>query len=287
MPIFNITAGADISYSILRNYHVFAQIECENRLANGLDLGEEDYEFSVQIDSKDELSAKELFIEEITKLNDLGIVHHLGYLMYISKNIVSHEGAYVECELPFDRLLVKHLDDLEKLLFLKGDCSNIHADFVHKSFNKDFEGYLSVNNESLLQKFIALAIDSQIQAIHENPQWVHYEINGVNIQQLHNDLNLVKDIKIKLSKFKESTFRLSLLYTIVKTLADYLTENSPLNPNSNVLTNDMARAIYIICKLNNLITITHEMEIEKINYIRAVLNNKKGIERLNATLVGN
>lgn len=73
MQTVTVTGAGPLSYKILKDFHSTAQAIYEYRTDNSQNVEEEDHHYEIDIMAKDEPDAKEIFLDYIRKLNELGV----------------------------------------------------------------------------------------------------------------------------------------------------------------------------------------------------------------------
>ncbi|MGM9476495.1 hypothetical protein ACS5PU_08690 [Pedobacter sp. GSP4] len=283
MPQVLVTGGSQITYEILKDFHTAAEGVYNIRKSKGQSL-EEDYEFQVLLEAENEEEAKAIFIAHAEKLADLGVHLHIGHLAYITIYLKSIEGNFILEESTSYKILSSNLSLLTNLIKLQKCTGKISLEITDNLVGKEFEEYTKLRDEELISAALQGTIGALISAIKRDEHLVPFSLIE-EVKNLKPSLDDITALNRKLIVITNKAFNSQMLYTICKTLRNYLNTYSPLRHPTATLTNDQARVIYETCKLHGLINLPHEMDIEKINYIRSVITNSTHLTSLNTVLL--
>ena len=285
MSIITVTGNGQISYSILKDYHFSAEAIHKIRAKQSLSM-EEEWSYEIDIEAESTQEARDIFLTYIKKLNELGVANHTGHLIYITQSINKFEGNYINDEAVLNDLVSNDLVTLGKLLKMQDNAKYdlLNLEFTSKQgySNSEFEEYSKINHPEVIRNVIAASIDSLFNLIKSNapsyPILVAARLKCIDKPNIDD----IQQIIEQTSAVKRSKFETELLYTVCATLHSYLNDWSPLNPNGAHLTNDQIRVIYQTCKMHGLLKVTHDVELDALNYIRMLLKNNSG----NKTMLG-
>lgn len=272
MGVITITAGGNINYELLKDYHFSAKAIHEHRISKSLPLIT-DYEFDLDIHAENLEEGKQIYGDYVKKLDGLKVLEHLPNINFITQHLKQFEGNYINHDNHLDKEAQNDISVLITLLKLQEQSNDLIIEIKHKLFGKDFDDYIELNQKNLIGCALEGLIKEQIKVINIKSQhysfYIKEKITTIDlallpsVQNLHNEVISITD----------KNFRSQFLFTVCNTLISYLSAHTSLNPANAILTNDMARVVYDTCKINDLIQIEHLVDLDKVNYIRAVIKN--------------
>ncbi|AMQ01723.1 hypothetical protein AY601_4903 [Pedobacter cryoconitis] len=287
MPLITVTGGCLISYKAIKDYHFSAQALYEEKLKQALPL-EEDFTYEILMDVESEKEAKQVFLDYIGKLNDLGIAHHAGHLAFITQSLIKFEGNYINDDAVKNDLVIDDLKLLERLLIIQRDeaYETLNLEFTSKKGidNKKFEHYCLISNKPFIKATVASAINSQFEIIKSKSYSYSFDIANSLSTIKEPSVENISNLVTKASAVSMKPFKMQLLYTVCLTLRRFLNDWSLLNPNNAEFPSDQARVIYYTCKIHGLLSVTHDVERDALNYTRMLLKNNSNIKPMNGII---
>jgi hypothetical protein len=284
-----VTGASEISYEILKDYHSTAQAIYERRKKLNQDLSIE-YLFELDIAATSLEEAKEIFLSYAHKLNDLGVALHIGHLVFITQAIRDFEGSYIIDVAPLNETILPELESLQRLLRIQasGDFRHMQLEFTSSRFaNREFDSYTRIKDPDVYEKILSATIIALFEQVKSRSHLYSFDI--ANMLSKIEGLPSIQDIDnllIKASSVTAKSFNGQLLYTISSTLLEYLNDHSPLNPEKVTMTNDSLRVIYHTLQIHNLLTASHDLERDALNYIRMLITNRRNEATMLGRLVG-
>lgn len=278
MQDITVTGASDISYEILKDYHSTAQAIYERRKELNQDLTIE-YLFDLEIQATSIDEAKEVFLTYAHKLNDLGVALHIGHLVYLTQAVRDFEGSYIKDVAPLNNAILPELESLERLVRIQntGDIKHMQLEFTSTRFaNKEFADYTRIKDSKVFETVLSTTITALFESIKSKSHLYSFDIaNTLDKVQGSPSLADLDNLVAKASSVTAKSFNGQLLYTICATLLKYLNECSTLNPEKVSMTNDSLRVIYQTLKIHNLLTVSHDLERDALNYIRMLITNRR------------
>jgi hypothetical protein len=279
MQTITVTGESNISYKVLKDYHSTAHALYDYLLQDNQPV-EVDYVFDIDIEANDIEEAKKVFMDYLKRLNNLGVINHSGHLVYITQNIIDNEGSYISEEAILNDKVLPHLESLQRLLTIqnKNEYGNLRFEIGSiTDGNNDFDYYTRIQDPTVIKEAVATTILTLFGVVKGKSDEYSYDIaNTLSKIKGHPTLEEISLLTTKASSVSTKKFKTQLLYTIASTLHRYLNDWSLLNPDKVFITNDQARVIYQTLKIHNLLTVTHEIERDEINYTRMLLTNRIG-----------
>lgn len=273
-----------ISYEILSKYHFTANMHYETCIKQNEPF-EVEYTHTILLHADTIEHAAQIFVDYGLKLNELKIFYHLPHIAYLIENMIKFEGSFIDGESKLHTSVKALVEQLIKVLNLKNSSNDLMIEVSHKKHTKDLDYYLKFSDSQILSESLTSMAHSLLKKIKQDDNLIPFEL--LDEVKLLDELDLDKLNKLnkKLIDIKDKAFKSEFIYTVCKTLRDYLNAESILHHPTAVLTNDQARVIYEACKIYGIIDISHEMDYEKINYIKAVIRNglNKGDQTLTFT----
>ncbi|KQS41748.1 hypothetical protein [Pedobacter sp. Leaf194] len=267
-----VNGGGEISYKVLSEYHFTAKHIYESRTSENQPI-DTNFEFDVIIPAMDLVHAEEIFTGYCNVIDGLCGRLHIGHLSYITSNIIEWEGNFVLADSMFHKVLRADISLLINLMNLKENTKNLNLEISHVLKGRDFDYFTKIQNPLIISGALSGAIDVLFNSIKHNYSSLPIELADQLRDVTTPTISLLQQINLQLIDITEKAFRSQLLYTVCVSLRNYLKKHSPLTHPTANLTNDQARVIYETCKLHGLINLPHEMDIEKINYMRSIISN--------------
>jgi len=286
MPEYIITVDTKVSYELLRDYHFTVKALYDAGNYKSYDnITPNLSKLTVNAENKED--AELIVFNYLKVFNSLEAIHHVGNVIFITQALINHEGQYINTEAPKNDKALIELEPLVNLLSIKEEkkFDSINIEITSKTdSNKYFHFYSKFNNIDVLEKMIDDMVETQYNHLkslaHEYTFDINHRLNNIEKPTLASIQMLAKQVQSVSSK----AFKADFLYTVCHTLLTYLNDCSHLNPDNRTLTNDEARIIYATCQMHGLLSVTHDVEVDALNYIRMVLNNKKDVEPMNITI---
>ncbi len=275
--------NAKINYEQLTNYHFSAKAIGEIRKANGQPQIT-DFEFRTIVLTDNDSVSMEVLEKYLWSLSDLGVLLHEGNMSYIATHIRDLEGS-MNNESPFHQKFDTDIELLLKLIKLKNSTGKISIEIRHRPIGESVE-FFNLEDRLVTIPIINSSIDALFNSLVSDETVMPFEL----IDEIRNlpspDEQSLKELKAKLFIMRDNLFHSLIISTICKSLRNYLNEFSVLsNPTAN-LTNDQARVIYEVCKFHRLIQIEHELDFEKLNYVRSIFTNSAKQQMITSQLSG-
>jgi len=285
MDIYTLDHTGMISYEILSKYHFSAESilkMCKERN----EPFEVNFKHEVNIAANDHDEAKQKFVDYLIRLKDLGVFYHAAHIAYLIKNMVEFEGNFIEQDSQLHKQLKFKIEQLIQIIKLRDNPNSINMEFTHKSYGKDFEDYLALSDPIVVSASLNSAGHALLNKIKQDVNSIPFELidEVKNLSDL--DIDKLSELNDKLISIKDKVFTSEFIYTVCKTIRNYLNEESNITHPTAFLTNDQARVIYEACSVYGILNVSHDMDYEKINYIKAVLNNGKKKDGIKVYLKG-
>ena len=288
MPEYIITIDTEVCYELLKDYHFTVKAlydagnykSYENITPNLSRL-------TVNAENKED--AELIVIEYLNVFNNLEVIHHVGNVILITQALIKHEGQYTNTEAPKNDKALLSLEPLFKLLMIKQEnkLDKINVEVTRKDRrNKDFNYYTNFTDETFKAQLLDSMIRTQFEHLKNCANEYTFGISDRLEQISEPGIKIVKELLNQASKTSTKVFKRDLLYTVCVTLLKYLNEWSLLNTENKALTSNQAWIIYETCKIHGLLSGTHEVKVDALNYIRSVINNNIQIEPMNAMIEG-
>jgi hypothetical protein len=286
MQDFNITVDSTVSYELLTKYHFTVKMLYDSGYYKSFDQIT-NYSFKLTVKAEDKEEAELLAFNYLSVFNNLEAIHHVGHVVFITQALINNEGQYINTEAPKNDKALIELEPLVNLLSIKEGkkFDSINIEITSKTdSNKYFDFYSKFSNINVLEKMIDGLVETQYNHFkslaHEYTFDMNNRINQIDKPTLAN----IKMLADQAQSVSSKAFKADFLYTVCHTLLTYLNDCSHLNPDNRTLTNDEARIIYATCQMHGLLSVTHDVEVDALNYIRMVLNNKKDVVPMNITI---
>jgi len=289
MQEFIITIESTVSYELLKDYHFTVKALYDTNYYDSYEQTTP-YLFEVKVEAEDKAVAELLVFNYLKVFNSLESIHHVGNVVYITQALINNEGTFINTEAPKNDKALVELEPLVNLLSIKEEkkFDSINIEITSKTnSNSHFHYYSKFNNMEVLENMIDDMVTTQFEHFKSMAHLYSFDISNRLSSIESPTLEIIKAMTDDASSVSSKAFKADFLYTVCLTLLDYLNTCSHLNPENRALTNDQARIIYATCKIHGLLTVSHDVEIDALNYIRMVLKNKSDIQPMNSIIKEN
>lgn len=269
-----------ISYEILSKYHFSAKAILDICLKNNKPV-EVNFKHEVNYEASNIEEANETWQAYLLKLNEFNLVYHAAHIGYLVKNLVEFEGSFVNEESNQNKYLKSSIQQLIRLGNLMDNAKSVTIEITHKVNGKEFDDYTKLTDSAIISDTLKAAISSQLNSIKQEEHLIPFELLEDIRQLTEPNIDKLKAIDAKLINIKDKAFLSAFTYTVAEKLRNYLNNESPLKHDTAFLTNDQARIIFEVCKFYSIGNFHHEMDYDKINYVKSIFKNfkdKEGIE---------
>jgi len=165
----------------------------------------------------------------------------------------------------------------------------MQLEFTSSRFaNREFDSYTRIKDPDVYEKILSATIIALLEQVKSRSHLFSFDIaNSLSKIEGLPSLKDLDDLVVRASSVTAKSFNGQLLYTISSTLLKYLNDHSPLNPDKVSMTNDSLRVIYHTLKIHNLLTTSHDLERDALNYIRMLITNRRNEATMLGKIVGN
>jgi len=288
MEEYIITIESSVSYEILKDYHVTVKALYDTGYYKSYDPTTP-YLFELKVIAEDKAGAELIVFNYLKVFNALEAIHHAGHIVFITQALINNEGTYINTEAPKNDKALIELEPLVNLLSIKEGkkFDSINIEITSKTdSNQYFHYYSKFNDLEVVQKMIDNMVVTQFDHFKSMSDSYSFDISNRLSEIEVPTLNAIQAMADQARSVSTKAFKADFLYTVCSTLLRYLNAYSHLNPDNRALTNDQARIIYATCKINGLLSVSHDVEVDALNYIRMVLRNNANTEPMNAVITG-